>query len=64
MADNDPKPACRQRQQARSSGICSMRDGPCYAAKLYLIFRFFNKIRGGQARGITLLNARARSSGI
>lgn len=60
----DPKRPCRQRQQAHSLGICGMHDDRYHAAKLYFIFLFFNKISGNPACVITLLNARARSSGI
>lgn len=63
-AEIDPMRPWWQRQQARSLGICSMHDDRCYVAELYLILRIFNKIRRGRARSITLLNARARSSGI
>ena len=41
-----------------------MHGDQCYAAELYLISGFFNKLRNGRARSITLLNASARSNGI
>lgn len=62
MAGFDAKRAFRKRRGARPSGICNMRDGPCYTAKLYFISNFFNKISSGRACSITLLSARARSS--
>ncbi len=41
-----------------------MHDDWCYADELYLMSKDFNRMRGGQARSITLLNAHARSTGI
>jgi len=64
VADNDPRWLYWERQQARSLGVCGMQDDCCYAAKLYLMPRDFNRTRGGRVRSITLLNARVRSSGI
>lgn len=55
---------CQQRRQALSSGIGGMRDDRCYMAELYLIPGFFNRMWCQLSRSITLLNARARSSGV
>lgn len=63
VTDNNLQPPCRQRQQARSLGICSMRDKPWYATNLCLIYKYFNRMQCVRARSITLLNAHARSSG-
>lgn len=60
----DPVRPSRKKQQARSPVLCSRQDDWCSTAELYLVSRGFNRVRGGRARSITLLNAHARSSGI
>ncbi len=60
MADSNLQPPCRQKQQARSLGICSMHDNSWHDAKLCIIFYIFQCYIGSACEWYKILNARAR----
>ncbi len=64
MTGHDPKRSCRKMLLARLTVLCRRHDDWCYTAKLHLMPRDFNRMRGGRANSITFLNSRARSSEI